>query len=388
LHLENQRSRVGFDDVWVDEEGRAGEGIGQDDYELFLGDHGYPGQRFGGGMNNNDYVWRPWHLPERFHVTHWAATSMARMIKRRDKAKPGFWYLSFSHPHPPLAPLQAYLDMYRDLEIPEPHIGDWAQLDENTPVRVRERILRKTRFNAVQTREIRRAFYALCTHIDHQIRVVLGTLREEGLLQDTVIMFMSDHGDCLGNHQQWAKDQMINDSCNIPLILSGRPVAARMVCGQVSDRLVGLSDVYPTLCDVAGIPCPTHVTGSSMVGDCERDHLYALWGYGAKAQRMVRDKRYKLIYFPRGNETLLFDLQEDPQECRNRAADPSLQPVRERLLKALMSELDEEEQQDWIQDERLTGLPAGELPEQRPNFSFSGQRGLHWPPPQGKVTGW
>lgn len=388
LHLENQRSRVGFDDVWVDEEGRAGEGIGQDDYELFLGDHGYPGQRFGGGMNNNDYVWRPWHLPERFHVTHWAASSMARMIKRRDTEKPGFWYLSFSHPHPPLAPLQAYLDIYRDLEIPEPHVGDWAQLDEHTPVRVRERILQKTRFNAVQTREIRRAFYALCTHIDHQIRVVLGTLREEGLLQDTVIMFMSDHGDCLGNHQQWAKDQMINDSCNIPLILSGRPVAARMGCGQVSDRLVGLSDVYPTLCDLAGIPCPTHVTGSSMVGGGERDHLYALWGYGAKANRMVRDKRYKLIYFPRGNETLLFDLREDPQECRNRAADPSLQPVRERLLKALISELDEEEQQDWIQDDRLAGLPAGELPEQRPNFNFSAQRGLHWPPPQGTATGW
>lgn len=388
LHLENQRSRVGFDDVWVDEEGRAGEGIGQDDYELFLGDHGFAGQRFAGGMNSNDYMWRPWHLPERFHVTNWAATSMSRMIKRRDPTKPGFWYLSFSHPHPPLAPLQAYLDVYRGLEIPEPHVGDWARLDEHTPVRVRERILQKTRYNSVQTREIRRAFYALCTHIDHQIRVVLGTLREEGELKNTVIMFMSDHGDCLGNHQQWAKDQMINDSCNIPLILSGVPVMTRTGCGQVSDRLVGLSDVFPTLCDAAGIACPDHVTGTSMLADTEPEDLYGLWGYGEKATRMVRDKRYKLIYFPRGNDFLLFDLQEDPRECCNVASDPKFKEVRDRLLARLLAQLDSQERQDWMKEGQLIGLPAGELPGELANFAFSGQRGQHWPPPSNPITGW
>ncbi len=388
LHVENQRNRIGFDDVWVDEEGRAGEGIGQDDYELFLGDQGHPGERFAGGMNNNDYCWRSWHLPEKLHVTNWAASSMSRMIKRRDPEKPGFWYLSFSHPHPPLQPLQAYLDLYRDLDIPEPHVGDWAQLDEQTPTRVQERIYQKTRYSETHTREIRRAFYALCTHIDHQIRVVLGTLRDEGLLNNTIIMFMSDHGDCLGNHQQWAKDQMINDSCNIPLILSGRPIVKRSGHGQVSDRLVGLSDVLPTLCDAAGIPCPDHVSGQSMIGETEREQLHALWGYEAKATRMVRDKRYKLIYFPRGNDFLLFDLQEDPQECVNRAGDPELAQVQHRLTGALIGHLDEAEQAAWLQEGALVGLPAGEAPSPNPNFSFSGQRGMHWPPPSASQTGW
>ena len=101
MHLMNQRDRAGFDDIWVDEEGRGTGGIMQDDYELFLGDHGFPGQRFAGGMSNNQYCWRPWHLPENLHVTNWTASWMSRMIKRRDKTKPGFWYLSFSHPHPP-----------------------------------------------------------------------------------------------------------------------------------------------------------------------------------------------------------------------------------------------------------------------------------------------
>ena len=382
LHLENQRDRVGFDDVWVDEEGRGTEGIGQDDYELFLGDHGYAGQRFAGGMTNNDYVWRPWHLPERFHVTNWAAASMARMIKRRDPAKPGFWDLSFSHPHPPLAPLQAYLDLYRDVEIPEPHVGDWARMDEHTPLRMRERIYQKIRYNAAQTREIRRAFYAQCTHIDHQIRVVLGTLRDEGLLKNTVILFLSDHGDCLGNHQNWSKDQMINDSCAVPMILSGEPLADRTGCGAVSDRLVGLSDVFPTLCDAAGIPCPDHVTGMSMIGDSEREELNALWGYGAKATRMVRDKRYKLIYFPRGHQFLMFDLQKDPRECRNLAGDPAHAAEQARLEARLVASLDAEDREAWVRDGTLRGLPAGETPGPTPTFNFSGQRGIHWPPPR------
>ena len=72
-----------------------------------------------------------------------------------------------------------------------------------------------------EIRRIRRAFYALCTHIDHQLRVVIGTLREEGLLDDTIILFTSDHGDMLGNHGLWAKRLYYERSANVPMILVG-----------------------------------------------------------------------------------------------------------------------------------------------------------------------
>jgi homocitrate synthase len=67
----------------------------------------------------------------------------------------------------------------------------------------------------------RRAFYALCTHIDHQLSVIVGTLREEALLDDTVICFTSDHGDMLGNHGLWAKQLFYEPSANVPLLLVG-----------------------------------------------------------------------------------------------------------------------------------------------------------------------
>ena len=88
LHVYPQRDRIGFDDVLLGEEGRLQYGV-IDDYELFLGDRGYAGQQFAHGMCNNDYLNRPWHLPEDCHITNWSTQQMVRMIKRRDPTRPG-----------------------------------------------------------------------------------------------------------------------------------------------------------------------------------------------------------------------------------------------------------------------------------------------------------
>ena len=119
LHVTPQRDRIGFDDVILDDEGRSQFGV-TDDYDIYLGDRGYPGRQFDHGMSNNQYHWRPWHLPEEHHATNWAARMMARQIKRRDPRRPSFWYLGFRHPHPPLVPPQSCVDLYRNVEIDSP----------------------------------------------------------------------------------------------------------------------------------------------------------------------------------------------------------------------------------------------------------------------------
>ncbi len=205
----------------LEEEGRAQYGV-MDDYEIWLGDKGYPGQQFDHGMSTDGYVHRPWHLPEDLHVTNWATQQMIRQIKRRDPKRPGFWYLSYRHPHPPLVPLQAYLDMYRDVEIDTPLTDDWAET-QDLPFAVSSKRARGEKYSPAQIAAIRRAFYALCTHIDHQLRLVIGTLREEMLLDNTIILFTSDHGDMLGDHGLWAKSLFYQGSVNVPMILLGRP---------------------------------------------------------------------------------------------------------------------------------------------------------------------
>lgn len=377
LHVYPQRDRIGFDDVLLGEEGRLQYGA-IDDYELFLGDRGYAGQQFAHGMCNNDYVNRPWHLPEDCHVTNWSTQQMVRMIKRRDPTRPGFWYLSYCHPHPPLAPLQCYMDMYRNIDVDMPYCGEWAKETESLPLPLKSRQKKDEHFTEDLVRSARQAFYALCTHIDHQLRVVIGTLREEGLLNNTILLFTSDHGDMLGNHGMWAKRLYYEDSANVPMLLVGTAGDERVGHHRVDDRLVGWQDVMPTLLHLAGIDIPDTVDGIPMVGDEKREWLYGEGGEGGSATRMIHNGRFKLIYYATGNYRQLFDLEADPRELNDLADSPAHAEILEQLTNILIGELYGNDEA-WIQDGKLVGLPDREY-RPSPNRALSGQRGLHWPP--------
>ncbi len=378
LHVYPQRDRIGFDDVILDEEGRTQYGV-TDDYELFLGDQGFAGQQFNHGMSNNEYSTRPWHLPEDTHPTNWATQQMARTIKRRDPNRPAFWFLSYRHPHPPLVPLQTYWDMYGDIPLDPPYRGAWASGPEALPYSLDASYDRGTKLNSTQAIAARRAFYALCTHIDHQIRVIIGTLREEALLDNTIICFTSDHGDMLGNHHMWAKRLFYESSAKIPMILVGPAGDERVGHHRVDDRLVGWQDVMPTLLDLAGIDIPETVEGVSMVGEQKRDWLYGEVGEDAHATRMIHDGRYKLIYYPVGNYAQLFDLETDPHELSDLSTSPEHTEVLARLTDLLISQLYGGDEA-WVQEGRLVGLPDREFVP-GPNRGLSSQRGSHWPPP-------
>ena len=378
LHVYPQRDRIGFDDVILDEEGRVQYGV-LDDYELFLGDRGYAGRHFDHGMGNNEYGTRPWHLPEETHATNWATGQMARIIKRRDPTRPAFWFISYRHPHPPIVPLQTYLDLYRDIPIDEPYCGSWSTSSENLSFSLRANTARGAKFTPHQIIAIRRAFYALCTHIDHQLRVIIGTLREEGVLDNTIICFTSDHGDMLGNHSMWAKRLFYEYSANIPMILLGVAGDERVGYNRVDDRIVGWADVMPTLLDLAGIDIPETVEGVSMVGEQRRDWFYGEVGEDDHATRMIRDGRYKLIYYPVGNCRQLFDLQNDLDELTDLSASAEHADILSDLTELLISQLYGGDEA-WAKNGQLIGVPDRDfIPG--PNRGLTSQRGLHWPPP-------
>jgi len=381
LHVYPPRDRAGFDDVILNEEGRPQYGW-IDDYELFLGDRGFVGEQFTHGMSNNDYVTRPWHLPEDCHVTNWTTREMCRMIQRRDPTRPGFWYLSYSHPHPPLAPLACYLDMYRDVDLGRPLIGRWAEDVDALPYLLRRHLDRDEPMHAQAIAAAYRAFFALCTHIDHQLRLVIGTLREEGLLDNTILLFTADHGDMLGQHRQWAKRLYYEGSANIPMLLMGTKDCPRVGIRRTDDRLVGLQDVMPTLLDLAGLEIPDSVEGQSMVGDARRSTFYGEHGESDDATRMLHDGRFKLIYYPIGNRRQLFDLERDPHELEDLAGSSKHADVLERLTAALVREMHGSDAR-WITDGALTGEPDREI-EPQANRGLLLQRGPHWPAtPQG-----
>ena len=384
LHVHPQRNRIGFDDVILSEEGRSTLGA-TDDYEIWLGENGTVGQQFGHGMSNNLYTHRAWHLSEDAHVTNWATREMCRTIRRRDPTRPGFWYLSYAHPHPPLAPLQYYLDLYREIDPPAPITGRWAADTDALPYALQA--IRHSRGGNTpeMVASIRRAFYALCTQIDHQLRLVIGTLREENLLNDTIICFTSDHGDMLGTHDLWAKRLFYEDSANVPMILLGTEGDPRVPAGTVDDRLVGWQDVMPTLLDLAGIPIPDSVDGRPMHGPNHREALYGECGEGDTASRMVRESRYKLIYYPTGNVVQLFDTVNDPNETQNLSGGPEYLEAERRLRQRLIDEMYGSDLA-FVENGELTGRPAKDhVP--RGDRGLAGQRGIHWPPPPPDTSG-
>lgn len=236
---------------------------------------------------------------------------------------------------------------------------------------------------------MRRAFYALCTHIDHQIRVVLGTLREENLLDDTAILLTADHGDMLGNHGLFAKRLFLEPSARVPMIVV--PPGGGMAESRGSQRgeLFGLADVMPTLLEFAEIPVPQSCDGISMNGSQGRSFLYGECMEDAKATRMIREGTLKLIWYPAGNQVHLFDLEKDPGEVCNLAQDSGYSDQRRHLEQKLVSQLYGPDLK-WTRDGKLTGFDAPALPR-LDNRGLSGQRGVHYPTPpfdsEGRVVG-
>ena len=373
LHVYPQRDRIGFGEAFINEEGRHHLGMERDDYESYLVDAGYAGAELTHGMGVNQYHCRPWHLPEDTHPTAWTARETCRAIKRKDPTRPAFWMASFSAPHPPLTPPAAYLDEYRRRGVRAPAGGEWSRSDD-LPQALR--IHRHAKPGPGNDRDIelsRMGFYALCTHIDHQIRLIIGTLREEGLLDDTIILFTSDHGDMLGDHGLWAKTLFFRASAGIPMILVDHRGSERVAAGSLDDRLCGHEDIMPTLLALCGLPVPPAVEGLSLVGDRKRDRYYGEHFEDARAARMICRDDLKLIWYPCGNRFQLFDMARDPDETVDESENPEYAGRRRVLEESLVEELYGTDL-EWVADGRLVGFGKEEWPFE-PDRGLGAQRG-------------
>lgn len=371
LHVYPQRDRIGFDEVILQEEGRYEFGE-MDDYQTWLGEQGYAGREFSHGMGNNTYYVRPWPLKEEMHPTSWTTREMVRQIKRRDPTRPSFFYVSYQFPHPPLVPVSEYLEMYRNEEMNAETLGDW----EDDRFVMKEMTESARHYSEREKKLAKQAYYAQCTYIDHQIRLLIGTLRECGLLEDTLIVFTSDHGEMLFDHNMAGKRSFYENSSNIPLIFSGKPV--NEFRGTVNHSVACLEDIMPTLLSFCGIPIPQTVEGITLF-EKKRDYLFGEISEGYRATRMLVNEAWKLIYYPYGNVVQLFDMEHDRLEQRDLADKPQ---YREKLmeLETLLREQLYGEDRAWMLDGEFVGICPPEYRE-KADYGFSNQRGLHWPVP-------
>ena len=192
-------------------------------------------------------------------------------------------------------------------------------------------ILYTENWDEAQWRAYLNAYYRLTERADAEIGRVLAALRDEGLEDDTVIVFTSDHGEGMAAHRWVVKLMLYEEVVTVPLVVSWKDVTPAN--GVDREHLVSGTDVVPTLCDYAGIRAPDDVTGISLrpliedpaaAGrECLVTELHPDPEKPAMKGRMLRTRRFKYVAFSEGRDPeMLFDLEIDPGEVRNLIRDP------------------------------------------------------------------
>lgn len=253
--------------------------------------------------------------------------------------QPFFLFVGPLGPHDPYTPPQRFLDLYDpdEIELPESFSDDM----NDKPALYRRTRDRYAQLTEAEHRESVRRYLAFCSYEDWQFGRLLDILEERGLLDNTVVLYVSDHGDYVGAHRLWAKGlPCFREAYHICSVMGYGGVQGN---GRVEDAMVSLADYAPTFLELAGVPVSRRMAGRSLVpflrGETPeqwRDTLFTQSNgnelYGI--QRAVFTDRWKYVYNGFDYDEL-YDLKADPHETVNRINDPELQPVVRELCRRL-----------------------------------------------------
>ena len=321
MHVEPPRNRMGFDNVILhdgflhDKRQKYDDPLKYDDYLPDVRrDLGPDFDLMDTDIGCNGYATRCWPWGEKYHPTNWVTTKSLEFLRRRDPTKPFFLKLSYHRPHCPLDPPESYFDMYRDRPMPKPQEGDWDHLFRTYPD-VENPIPEEERFRE----RARKAYCALCTHIDFELNRLFSNLGTMGLWSNTAVLFVADHGDMLFDHGVVRKSLPFEGSAAVPLLLRlPYSQSDRYAAGTTDNRLVELRDILPTICDICGIEAPKDIDGVSIL-DSEHKHEYIHGEHlnGQFSNQWLTDGHEKYCWFSRAGFELFFDLDADPDETHD-----------------------------------------------------------------------
>ncbi|MFB6217696.1 MAG: sulfatase, partial [Halobacteriaceae archaeon] len=260
---------------------------------------------------------------------------------------------SFSRPHFPLTAPRRYVARYWDLEADEPTdrltdppVGFEGDTTGH-PMTVGARDgFRTADIGEREQQRARAAYFACVDYLDEIVGDLLAALDRGGFLEDTVVVYASDHGELAGEHGLWWKHTWHEAAARVPFVVE-TPGQRRGDPGHAVETPASLADLFPTVCGLAGVDVPAGVDGTDLSaavrtgeepdrGPVFCDNLVDRWGAGTEF-RMVRDGRYKYVGF-RDAPELLFDLEADPLEQENLAEDPGAAPEALERLRGVVAE--------------------------------------------------
>jgi len=369
LHYHPQRNYHGYHDALLDESGRVESPDFISDYRKWFQEQAPDLDPDATGIGFNDCRAREYALPEELHPTRWTGDRAVDFISAYKRPEPLFLKVSFARPHSPYDPPSRFMGAYRDADMPLPFVGDWSSpfADLGDPAN-------NDRWHgdlgSAHARRSRRGYYGSVSFIDEQIGRVVDALKHRDMLGNTLIVFVADHGDMLGDHHLWRKSYAYQGSAHIPMIL-------RWPAAMGQDELRGtrpaavteLRDLLPTFLDTAGAEMPGSVEGRSLLdlvaGQADGWRRWIAIEHSVcyspqNHYNALTDGRWKYIFHALDGHEQLFDLKQDPGEERDLSADSdsagTLALWRSRLVEHLAIR-----GENWVRDGRLIPRPQGTL---------------------------
>ncbi|WP_020529871.1 sulfatase family protein [Flexithrix dorotheae] len=315
----------------------------------------------------------PWKVEE--DPMHLLTDSVINLLKSNE-GKPTFVWLSYLHPHTPYALPEPYFSMYDRVEIPEPAVEPEGLKAAGKPFRQvfhQENNDRLIPYDRNKIMRMKRNYYGMISMVDDEIGRLLSYLEKEGLKENTLIIFTSDHGDYMGDHHMVTKSPAMYDCLiRVPLIFNWEKNFPKKM---VTDHLVSHVDIMPTILALLGAEVPEQVQGKSFadflkggeISSAEREYVYAEYGIPGKPIdekslqmfipdyqerpiyynnpkipweanpisltgrfRMIRNKEWKFVQEENGISEL-YNLQNDPDELVNLWQNPAYQAIQEQL---------------------------------------------------------
>ncbi len=255
---------------------------------------------------------------------HKAAAKAVELLEQRAKdRKPFFLAVGLVRPHVPLVAPASFFDSYipTQMELPPRVEQDW---DDIPQAGISKNSERSGLDSQLKKQKVLEAYYASVTYMDAQVGKIVSAVDRLGLRDNTIIVFTADHGYHLGEHDFWQKMSLHEESTRIPLIIhvpGKKPAKSAALSQQI--------DIYPTLAELCGLSVPKHVQGKSLAESLDdpshvvHDSVYCLRG---RNDHLLRTDRWALIRYGRGGIEL-YDMQADPHQFSNLAADPKHKKV-------------------------------------------------------------
>lgn len=321
-----------------------------DDYMRYLKDKlGKDADVNAAGSENNSWVTSVWPYADETHPTNWVANETINFLETRDRTRPFFLMASFVRPHPPFDAPRQYLDMYIDKDLHAPVASDW--MDKETIKKTGKIMDNPNGCNDPQmVHDAMAGYYACITHVDHQIGRIITALENDGTYNDTIIIFTSDHGELLFDHNLFRKTLPYEGSVHIPLIVRvGKNI--QKITPHIADDIVELRDIMPTILDMTSTSIPDSCDGLSLkpqiLNNTPINRCYLHGEHAAnyaQSNQWILTKNYKYIWFTQSGIEQFFDMINDPKETHNLIDDTKYQKEINEHRRILMDVLKDREE--------------------------------------------